>query len=111
MKEKVESLRRTTFSPTAYIYFNVLLICSGEFQRENTNLSLNLITTGESLSDNHLVYCSKFLLAALCHLLMCLEKLDGKHFPSLQDYQDTLSTTNLLVRKAEMVLSSHLANW
>ncbi|XP_078800525.1 polycystin-1-like protein 2 isoform X2 [Oryzias latipes] len=65
---------------------------------------------GESLSDNHLVYCSKFLLAALCHLLMCLEKLDGKHFPSLQDYQDTLSTTNLLVRKAEMVLSSHLAN-
>ncbi|XP_036065860.1 polycystic kidney disease protein 1-like 2 isoform X2 [Oryzias melastigma] len=65
---------------------------------------------GESLSDNHLVYCSKFLLAALCHLLLCLEKLDGRHFPTPKDYQDALSSTNLLVRKTEMVFSSHQSN-
>ncbi|KAF1392766.1 hypothetical protein PFLUV_G00031470 [Perca fluviatilis] len=64
---------------------------------------------GESESDPHWVYCSKFLLAGLCHLLMCLEKLDEKHFPSPQEYQQTLNFTNLLVRKAEMVFSSHLA--
>lgn len=62
-------------------------------------------------SDPHWVYCSKFLLAALCHLLMCLEKLDGKNFPSPQEYQQTLNITNLLVRKTEMVFSSHLAYW
>lgn len=65
--------------------------------------------TGESESDLHWVYCSKFLLAGLCHLLMCLEKLDGKNFSSPEEYQQTLHTTNLLVRKAEMVLTSHLA--
>ncbi|XP_072237414.1 polycystin-1-like protein 2 [Leuresthes tenuis] len=65
---------------------------------------------GESESNNHWVYCSKFLLAGFCHLLMCLEKLDGKNFPSPQDYQQALSFTNLLVRKAEMVFSSHLSN-
>ncbi|KAK5617940.1 hypothetical protein CRENBAI_024468 [Crenichthys baileyi] len=65
---------------------------------------------GESESDNHWVYCSKFLLAALCHLLMNLEKLDAKNFSSQDEYQQVLNTTNLLVRKAEMVLSSHLAN-
>ncbi|KAK9542862.1 hypothetical protein VZT92_000688 [Zoarces viviparus] len=63
---------------------------------------------GESESDPHWVYCSKFLLAGLCHLLMCLEKLDEKHFPSAQEYQQALNVTNLLVRKAEMVFSSHL---
>ncbi|CAG5857105.1 unnamed protein product [Menidia menidia] len=63
---------------------------------------------GETESNNHCVYCSKFLLAGLCHLLMCLEKLDEKNFPSSQDYQQALSLTNLLVRKAEMVFSSHL---
>ncbi|XP_029283576.1 polycystic kidney disease protein 1-like 2 [Cottoperca gobio] len=64
---------------------------------------------GESESGPHWVYCSKFLLAGLCHLLMCLEKLDEKNFPSPQEYQQTLNITNLLVRKAEMVFSSHLA--
>ncbi|XP_034384503.1 polycystic kidney disease protein 1-like 2 [Cyclopterus lumpus] len=64
---------------------------------------------GESESGPHWVYCSKFLLAGLCHLLMCLVKLDEKHFPSAQEYQQTLNTTNLLVCKAEMVFSSHLA--
>ncbi|KAK1891842.1 Polycystic kidney disease protein 1-like 2 [Dissostichus eleginoides] len=64
---------------------------------------------GESESDPHWVYCSKFLLAGLCHLLMCLEKLDERNFPSPQDYLQTLNTTNILVRKAEMVFSSHLA--
>ncbi|XP_056881813.1 polycystic kidney disease protein 1-like 2 [Takifugu flavidus] len=64
---------------------------------------------GESESDLHWVYCSKFLLAGLSHLLMCLEKLDGKNFSSPEEYHQTLNTTNLLVRKAEMVLTSHLA--
>ncbi|XP_051800978.1 polycystic kidney disease protein 1-like 2 [Acanthochromis polyacanthus] len=65
---------------------------------------------GETESDLHLVYCSKFLLAGLSHLLMCLEKLDAKNFPSVQEYQQVLSLTNLLVRKAEMVFSCHLAS-
>ncbi|XP_041797280.1 polycystic kidney disease protein 1-like 2 [Chelmon rostratus] len=64
---------------------------------------------GESESDPHWVYCSKFLLAGLCHLMMCLERMDGKNFPSPYEYQQTLNVTNLLVRKAEMVFSSHLA--
>lgn len=63
---------------------------------------------GESESDLHWVYCSKFLLAGLCHLLTCLEKLDGKNFSCPEEYQRTLNTTNVLVRKAEMVLTSHL---
>nr|XP_040021045.1 polycystic kidney disease protein 1-like 2 [Gasterosteus aculeatus aculeatus] len=65
---------------------------------------------GESESDLHWVYCSKFLLAALCHLLMCLEKLDERQFLSAHEYQQTLNHTNLLVHKAEMVLSSHLVS-
>ncbi|XP_056232679.1 polycystic kidney disease protein 1-like 2 [Seriola aureovittata] len=65
---------------------------------------------GETESDFHWVYCSKFLLAGLCHLLMGLEKLDGKNFPSPEEYQQALNITNLLVRKAEMVFSSHLTN-
>ncbi|XP_074481986.1 polycystin-1-like protein 2 [Sebastes fasciatus] len=40
---------------------------------------------------------------------MCLEKLDEKHFSSPYEYQQALNLTNLLVRKAEMVFSSHLA--
>ncbi|XP_028999726.1 polycystic kidney disease protein 1-like 2 [Betta splendens] len=64
---------------------------------------------GESESDQHWVYCSKFLLAGLCHLLMCLEKLDERNFPHPQEYQQVLNITNLLVRKTEMVFSSHLA--
>lgn len=66
---------------------------------------------GESESDPHWVYCSKFLLAGLCHLMMCLEKLDGKNFPSPDEYQQTLNVTNQLVRKAEMVFTSHLTYW
>ncbi|XP_054900721.1 polycystic kidney disease protein 1-like 2 [Poeciliopsis prolifica] len=65
---------------------------------------------GESESDNHWVYCSKFLLASLCHLLMNLEKLDAKNFSCPEEYQRVLNNTNLLVRKAEMVFSSHLSN-
>ncbi|XP_035986669.1 polycystic kidney disease protein 1-like 2 [Fundulus heteroclitus] len=65
---------------------------------------------GESESDNHWVYCSKFLLASLCNLHMNLEKLDARNFSSQDEYQQVLNTTNLLVRKAEMVLSSHLSN-
>ncbi|XP_029353372.1 polycystic kidney disease protein 1-like 2 [Echeneis naucrates] len=64
---------------------------------------------GETESDLHWVCCSKFLLAGLSHLLMCLEKLDEKNFQSHQEYQEALNITNLLVRKAEMVYSSHSA--
>ncbi|XP_041841661.1 polycystic kidney disease protein 1-like 2 isoform X2 [Melanotaenia boesemani] len=65
---------------------------------------------GETESDNHLVFCSKFLLAGLCHILVCLKKLDGSSFSDPQSYQQVLSLTDLMVRKAEMVFSSHLAN-
>ncbi|KAF3686523.1 Polycystic kidney disease protein 1-like 2 PC1-like 2 protein Polycystin-1L2 Precursor [Channa argus] len=64
---------------------------------------------GETESDHHWVYCSKFLLAGLSHLLLCLEKVDGINFQSPEDYQQAINITNLLVRKAEMVFSSHLA--
>lgn len=67
--------------------------------------------SGESESDHHLVYCSKFLLASLCHLLMCLEKLDFRYFATLEQYQQALNYTNALVHKTEMVFSSHLAYW
>ncbi|XP_068506546.1 polycystin-1-like protein 2 isoform X2 [Syngnathus scovelli] len=63
---------------------------------------------GETESDLHWVYCSKFLLAALRRLLMCLERLDGKNFPTPQDYTRALDISNLLVRKSDMVFSSHL---
>lgn len=66
---------------------------------------------GETESNPHLVYCSKFLLASLSHLLMCLEKVDAKNFYSPQEHQQTLNLTNTLVRKAEMVYSAHLASW
>ncbi|XP_029904166.1 polycystic kidney disease protein 1-like 2 [Myripristis murdjan] len=64
---------------------------------------------GESESDPHWVYCSKFLMSCLSHLLLCLERLDGKNFPSQDEYQQALNITNLLLRKAEMVFSSHMA--
>lgn len=64
---------------------------------------------GESESGPHWVYCSKFLLAGLCHIMMCLEKLDVNHFPSPEEYKQAVNLINLLVRKAEMVFTSHLA--
>uniref|UniRef100_UPI003AAB5C42 polycystin-1-like protein 2 n=1 Tax=Centroberyx gerrardi TaxID=166262 RepID=UPI003AAB5C42 len=64
---------------------------------------------GESESDPHWVHCSKFILSCLSHLLLCLERLDGKNFPSPDEYQQALNVTNLLLRKAEMVFSSHMA--
>ncbi|XP_030016916.1 polycystic kidney disease protein 1-like 2 [Sphaeramia orbicularis] len=66
------------------------------------------IMQGETISDTHWVYCSKFLLCGLCHLLFCLEKLEGRNFLTYE-YHHVLSITNLLVRKCEMVYSSHLA--
>lgn len=75
---------------------------------ENVHEFIQLMQ-GETVSDSHWVYCSKFLLCALCHLLQCLEKMDPKNFPTTYEYQQLLSTTNLLVRKAEMVFTSHLA--
>ncbi|XP_074522616.1 polycystin-1-like protein 2 [Halichoeres trimaculatus] len=66
------------------------------------------IMQGETESNPHWVHCSRFLLAGLCHLVMCLEKLDDKNFQSLNDYKQTLNTASQLVRKAEMVFSSHM---
>ncbi|KAM7014913.1 polycystin-1-like protein 2 [Tautogolabrus adspersus] len=63
---------------------------------------------GESESGPHWVYCSKFLLAGLSHLAMSLEKLDANNFMIVDHYKQTLNMANLLVRKAEMVLTSHL---
>ncbi|XP_077448719.1 polycystin-1-like protein 2 isoform X3 [Stigmatopora argus] len=64
---------------------------------------------GKTESDLHWVYCSKFLLTALCRLLMCLERLDGRNFPRPEEYLQALDITKMLVRKADMVFSSHLA--
>lgn len=64
-----------------------------------------------SESEPHWVYCSKFLLAALSHLMLCLENLDERDFLSAEEYHKTRSIANLLVRKAEMVFTSHLAYW
>ncbi|XP_047437020.1 polycystic kidney disease protein 1-like 2 [Mugil cephalus] len=64
---------------------------------------------GESESDPHWVHCSKFLLVGLSRLLTCLGRLDPNSFPNPYDHQQALNITNTLVRKAEMVFSSHLA--
>ncbi|XP_075881413.1 polycystin-1-like protein 2 [Nelusetta ayraudi] len=64
---------------------------------------------GVSESEPHWVYCSKFLLGGLSHLMLCLEQLDERDFLSAEEYQRTRNITNLLVRKAEMVFTSHLA--
>ncbi|KAM8876289.1 polycystin-1-like protein 2 [Synchiropus picturatus] len=70
---------------------------------------LILLIQGESESGPHWVYCSKFLLVSLCHLLTSLEKMDAKWFLNEKEYQHLLNTTNILVHKAEMVYCSHLA--
>lgn len=70
-----------------------------------------MCVTGEIESDPHWVYCSKFLFCCLSHLLMCLGKLNSNNFASPEEYQQALNTTNLLVRKAEMVFTSHIAYW
>ncbi|KAK7913234.1 hypothetical protein WMY93_013445 [Mugilogobius chulae] len=75
---------------------------------ENVHEFIQLMQ-GETVSDSHWVYCSKFLLCGLCHLQQCLEKLDAKNFPTTYEYQHLINTTNLLIRKAEMVFTSHLA--
>lgn len=67
--------------------------------------------TGVSESEPHWVYCSKFLLGGLNHLTLCLEQLDERDFLSAEEYLATRNITNLLVRKAEMVFTSHLAYW
>ncbi|XP_077448709.1 polycystin-1-like protein 2 isoform X2 [Stigmatopora argus] len=67
------------------------------------------VCQGKTESDLHWVYCSKFLLTALCRLLMCLERLDGRNFPRPEEYLQALDITKMLVRKADMVFSSHLA--
>lgn len=66
---------------------------------------------GVSESEPHWMYCSKFLLAALSHLTLSLENLDERDFLSAEEYHRTRSIANLLVRKAEMVFTSHLAYW
>ncbi|CAJ1049792.1 polycystic kidney disease protein 1-like 2 [Xyrichtys novacula] len=65
---------------------------------------------GESESNPHWVHCSQFLLAGLCHLVMCLEKLDSNNFLNPYNYNQTLDMAYHLVRKAEMVFSSHVAS-
>ncbi|KAG7235194.1 hypothetical protein INR49_003105, partial [Caranx melampygus] len=77
------------------------------FALDRVNELMHLMQ-GEAESTPHWVHCSRFLLACLCHLLIDLEKLDARHFPSAEEHQYVLNITNLLVRKAEMVFSSHL---
>lgn len=74
-------------------------------------MAVCVCVTGETESDPHWVYCSKFLFCCLSHLLVCLGKLSPNNFGSQEEYQQIVNITNLLVRKAEMVYSSHSAYW
>ncbi|KAJ3594292.1 hypothetical protein NHX12_006623 [Muraenolepis orangiensis] len=62
---------------------------------------------GEGESHIHWVFCSRYLLLCLAHLLQCLEKLDAKNFHSPADSQHLFDLTNQLLRKAEMVYACH----
>lgn len=64
---------------------------------------------GESESHPHWVFCSQFVLSCLRHLSVQLERLDPKSFSCPGEHQQVLHTSNLLVKKAEMVCSSHVA--
>jgi len=66
---------------------------------------------GEGESNPHWVFCSRYVLLCLAHLLQCLEKLDVKHFHSAEDARLLFDTTNQLLLKAEMVYTSHKAAW
>ncbi|KAM6979585.1 polycystin-1-like protein 2 [Aplochiton taeniatus] len=62
---------------------------------------------GESDGESHWVYCGRYLQSCLSHLCMYLERLEEKAFPSPMDQQQTLGKANLLLSKAQMVLTSH----
>ncbi|CAL8362048.1 unnamed protein product [Gadus morhua 'NCC'] len=68
-----------------------------------------LLMQGEGESTPHWVFCSRYLLLCLAHLLQCLEKLDVKNFHSPADSQQLFDITNQLLRKAEMVYTCHKA--
>ncbi|KAK0156326.1 Polycystic kidney disease protein 1-like 2 [Merluccius polli] len=68
-----------------------------------------LLMQGETESTPHWVFCSRYLLLCLAHLLQCLEKLDVKNFHSPADSQHLFDITNQLLRKAEMVYTCHKA--
>lgn len=110
LKETQEVITMVSQSPRNKICLSSQMESSADLcpALENVHEFIQLMQ-GETMSDTHWVYSSKFVLCALCHLLQCLEKLDPKNFPTTYEYQHLLSTTNLLVRKAEMVFTSHLA--
>ncbi|CAL9701573.1 unnamed protein product [Knipowitschia caucasica] len=110
LKETEEVITMVSQSPRNKICLSKHLESSFDLcpALENVHEFIQLMQ-GETVSDSHWVYCSKFVLCGLCHLLQTLEKLDAKNFPTTYEYQHVLSTTNLLVRKAEMVFTSHLA--
>ncbi|XP_072321678.1 polycystin-1-like protein 2 [Eucyclogobius newberryi] len=109
LKETEEVITMVSQSPRNKICLSNHLESSADLcpALENVHEFVQLMQ-GETVSDSHWVYCSKFLLCGLSHLLQCLEKLDARSFPTTAEYQHLLSTTNLLIRKAEMVFTSHL---
>ncbi|KAG7275099.1 hypothetical protein CRUP_004865 [Coryphaenoides rupestris] len=70
-----------------------------------------MLMQGEGESNPHWVFCSRYVLLCLAHLLQCLEKLDVKHFHSAEDAHLLFDITNQLLLKAEMVYTSHKAAW
>ncbi|XP_062327815.1 polycystin-1-like protein 2 [Osmerus eperlanus] len=66
---------------------------------------------GESESHPHWVFCSQFVLSCLHRLSMSLERLNPGIFSSPEEHQQLLSTSSLLLKKAEMVCTSHMTYW
>ncbi|XP_046897808.1 polycystic kidney disease protein 1-like 2 isoform X2 [Hypomesus transpacificus] len=63
---------------------------------------------GESESHPHWVFCSQFVLSCLRHLSMSLERLNPGIFSNPEEHQQLLSTSTLILKKAEMVCTSHM---
>ncbi|KAG9267062.1 polycystic kidney disease protein 1-like 2 [Astyanax mexicanus] len=65
------------------------------------------IMQGESEGDQHWVHCSRFIFYSMCHLSLLLENVAEKAFPSPEELQQAVNTVHLLLKKAEMVFTSH----
>ncbi|KAL6468854.1 hypothetical protein MHYP_G00223780 [Metynnis hypsauchen] len=65
------------------------------------------IMQGESDNDPHWVQCSCFVFYSMCHLSLLLEHAGEKAFPNPEELQQATNTVHLLLKKAEMVFTSH----
>ncbi|KAL7866550.1 hypothetical protein AOLI_G00143640 [Acnodon oligacanthus] len=65
------------------------------------------IIQGESDIDPHWVQCSRFVFYSMCHLSLLLEHAGEKAFPNPEELQQATNSVHLLLKKAEMVFTSH----